>query len=160
MSQSHHKECERSTSNLIDHLLTSDCSECVAAGERMADLRDTTTRSLPRRMWINQPSTSQQFFRLHGENVLAVAEDVRHWRVYFLSGDTVSCVMHANCLSPGWKTGQMAYHVDITYKDDFQGERRTFYNEGDRSRFIIAAWEQGHIDQKRLRATSNSEELT
>lgn len=58
--------------------------------------------NLPFRAWINQPSTLQPLHRLHGTRVLAVAEYDDIYRVYFLSGDTISQQVPAACLSIGW----------------------------------------------------------
>jgi hypothetical protein len=55
------------------------------------------------RMWINQPSTLQPLHQLHGKNVLAVKEGENMYRIYFLSGDTISMRAHSNTLSWGWK---------------------------------------------------------
>lgn len=57
------------------------------------------------RMWINQPSTSQPLHSLHGRNVLAVREDKDSnlYRIYFLTGATISMNAHKNSLSWGWK---------------------------------------------------------
>jgi hypothetical protein len=55
------------------------------------------------RMWVNQPSSLQQFHNLHGTNVLAVEECVGTMRVYFLSGDIVSQQMPASALSLDWR---------------------------------------------------------
>jgi hypothetical protein len=75
------------------------------------------------RMWINQPSTNQPFHKLHGTNVLAChpydepeqehvsgvnvlsrpLSYVKVTKIYFLSGDVVSQVIHENALSAGWK---------------------------------------------------------
>ena len=59
-----------------------------------------------KRMWINQPSTLQNYHELHGVNVLAEFVDGEHCyavRVYFLSGPVVSQVVTVGCLSEGWK---------------------------------------------------------
>jgi len=56
------------------------------------------------RMWIDQPSTTQPLHRLHGTNVLAVREDDRYMRVYFLSGDVISQLASSYWLSKGWTT--------------------------------------------------------
>jgi len=55
------------------------------------------------RMWINQPSTLQPLHQLHGKNVLAVKEGENMYRIYFLSGETISMNAHKNTLSWGWK---------------------------------------------------------
>jgi hypothetical protein len=58
----------------------------------------------PRRMWINQPSTSQPEHGLHGCNVLAVPEvDGEYFTVYFLTGPIVSTRVSKLSLSEGWK---------------------------------------------------------
>lgn len=58
--------------------------------------------SRPQRMWINQPSSLQPHHALHGVNVLAVHEYGDTFRVYFLSGSTVSQQMLRRTLSNGW----------------------------------------------------------
>ena len=55
------------------------------------------------RMWINQLSTLQPLYHLHGTNVLAVHEYDDTWCVYFLSGDVISMQVSSLCLSRGWK---------------------------------------------------------
>ncbi len=52
-----------------------------------------------KRMWINQPSTLQEFHRLHGQNVLL---DVERETIYFTSGPVVSMQIPLSVLSPGW----------------------------------------------------------
>lgn len=54
------------------------------------------------RMWINQPSTSQPHHELHGTRVLASREYNDTFKVYFLSGATVSQQLLASALSIGW----------------------------------------------------------
>jgi hypothetical protein len=53
-------------------------------------------------MWVNQPSTLQPLHKLHGTNVLAVAEG-NDWRIYFLNGAVVSQDAPKNSLANGWK---------------------------------------------------------
>lgn len=60
-----------------------------------------TSDSLPRRMWVNQPSALQPHHALHGVRVLAV-RDGDSERVYFLDGDVVDQQMLPSALSPGW----------------------------------------------------------
>lgn len=55
------------------------------------------------RMWINQPSSLQPHHDLHGTNVLALHEYDNTYRVYFLSGDTISQQMFSTSLSKGWR---------------------------------------------------------
>lgn len=55
-----------------------------------------------RRMWINQPSTSQPYHHLHGIDVLAVRESGHTFRCYFLSGPIISQQVPGMCLSDGW----------------------------------------------------------
>lgn len=62
----------------------------------------TSTTKYPQRMWINQPSGLQPLHHLHGTNVLAVHEYDDTWRVYFLSGDTISMQCLRLWLSDGW----------------------------------------------------------
>jgi hypothetical protein len=59
--------------------------------------------SLPQRMCINQPSAQQPLHSLHGTNVLAVFEREGTYRIYFLSGNTISQEASSLCLSKGWK---------------------------------------------------------
>lgn len=63
------------------------------------------TRNLPRRMWVNQPSSHQPLHRLHGTNVLAVEEN-DSYRIYFLEGAVVSQTAPKEALSRGWLTGR------------------------------------------------------
>jgi hypothetical protein len=53
-------------------------------------------------MWIDQPSTLQPLHKYHGTNVLAIPEG-NDYRIYFLSGDTISMQASRNWLSLGWK---------------------------------------------------------
>lgn len=57
---------------------------------------------LPRRAWINQPSTAQALHHLHGTNVLAVPDVGSVTRVYFLFGDVLSQQVPTAALSEGW----------------------------------------------------------
>jgi len=54
------------------------------------------------RMWIDQPSTLQPLHKYHGTNVLAIPEG-NDYRIYFLSGDTISMQASRNWLALGWK---------------------------------------------------------
>jgi len=56
-----------------------------------------------RRMWINQPSTSQPLHHLHGMNVLAVPEGQHDYRIYFLTGEVISQMAPCESLSKGWR---------------------------------------------------------
>lgn len=60
------------------------------------------TRNLPRRMWINQPSTLQPAHKWHGTNVLALHEYDNMYRAYFLSGPVESMQVSGLALSKGW----------------------------------------------------------
>ncbi len=54
------------------------------------------------RMWVNQPSTLQQFHELNGQRVLAQAP-VNGWTtVWFVSGPVESQSIEWRALSPGW----------------------------------------------------------
>lgn len=55
-----------------------------------------------KRMWINQPSTTQPLHSLHGTLVLAAKETDDIQRVYFLSGEVVSQRVPVSTLSDGW----------------------------------------------------------
>lgn len=55
-----------------------------------------------KRMWINQPSTTQPAHPLHGRRVLAKKENGVTHQVYFLSGPIVSASLPSIVLSPGW----------------------------------------------------------
>jgi hypothetical protein len=56
-----------------------------------------------RRMWINQPSTSQPYHYLHGTRVLAAPPNAFTAQIFFLWGDTVSQEGFPEiALSPGW----------------------------------------------------------
>ena len=63
-------------------------------------------RGLPKRMWVNQPSTLQPLHNLHGTNVLAIPEREGIYRIYFLSGPVISQEASTLCLSNGW-TGNL-----------------------------------------------------
>jgi hypothetical protein len=54
-------------------------------------------------MWINQPSKFDAHHALHGTNVLAIHEYDSTWRIYFLSGNTISQQVHKHALSIGWR---------------------------------------------------------
>ena len=69
---------------------------------RPAEPADPLAGNLPRRMWVNQPSTSQPCHCRHGERVLAVHDYGGVARVYLLSGDVVSMQMPWSALSLGW----------------------------------------------------------
>lgn len=56
-----------------------------------------------KRMWINQPSTSQPYHALHGTNVLAVKEYGSTYCIFFLCGPIVSQQIDGAALSPGWR---------------------------------------------------------
>jgi hypothetical protein len=56
-----------------------------------------------KRMWINQPSTLQQYRGFHGLNVLAVYEAGELDRIFFLSGAIVNQQIDPAALSPGWR---------------------------------------------------------
>jgi len=64
-----------------------------------------------KRMWINQPSTSQPLHHLHGTNVLAYLEPKckNTYRIYFLSGSIVSQQCQRNSLSEGWNLSWKNY---------------------------------------------------
>jgi hypothetical protein len=56
------------------------------------------------RMWVNQPSTLQQYHNEHGKNVLADMTMEGDWCiVYFTEGDVHSMEMYKIALSKGWK---------------------------------------------------------
>ena len=59
--------------------------------------------NLPRRVWINQPSTLQPDPRLHGMNVLAIRDTDMMARIYYLSGPIESQQVSYLSLSEGWK---------------------------------------------------------
>lgn len=58
---------------------------------------------IPRRCWINQPSTLQPLHEHHGTNVLAVPYCADSHAVYFLDGNVISMVVPSEVLSEGWK---------------------------------------------------------
>ena len=58
---------------------------------------------IPRRCWINQPSTLQPLHEHHGTNVLAVPYCEGSHAVYFLDGNVISMVVPSEVLSEGWK---------------------------------------------------------
>lgn len=55
-----------------------------------------------RRMWINQPSTSQPHHKLHGARVLVEEPVVGYRRIWFTSGPVISMEIHMLALSEGW----------------------------------------------------------
>jgi hypothetical protein len=58
-----------------------------------------------KRMWVNQPSTSQADHRHHGTRVLVDINDTtfeHSVRCWFTSGKTVSSQINRSALSPGW----------------------------------------------------------
>jgi hypothetical protein len=61
-----------------------------------------TTDNLPRRVWVNQPSTLQPLHEIDRTLGLAVYEDAGYSRLYFLSGPVISCRAPNNALSDGW----------------------------------------------------------
>lgn len=60
-----------------------------------------------RRMWVNQPSTYQQYHKLHGINVLAEYHDGELVRVWHVSGPIVHQQMDNLALSKGWRTNHI-----------------------------------------------------
>ena len=61
----------------------------------------------PQRMYINQPSTLQDFNEYHGRNVITVppilpTSNVPHIRVYFTKGSLVSMIIPVGALARGW----------------------------------------------------------
>ena len=54
-----------------------------------------------KRMWINQPSTLQQYHHLHGRNVLADFRD-DETVIYFMEGAVISQQIDPLALDPGW----------------------------------------------------------
>lgn len=59
-----------------------------------------------KRAWINQPSTLQPLHKLNGVNVLAIPEDDKCSRIYFLSGDVISARVPSLVLSKGWRSDE------------------------------------------------------
>jgi hypothetical protein len=53
-------------------------------------------------MWINQPSTLQDYHKLNGKNVLADMTEEQVVDIYFLSGEVVSQRISRMALSEGW----------------------------------------------------------
>lgn len=62
-----------------------------------------------KRMWVNQPSTQQQYHSQHGTKVLAEITNDEIIDVYFLSGAIIGQKMHKIALSQGWNetTGEI-----------------------------------------------------
>ena len=55
------------------------------------------------RKWFNQPSTLQDYHKLHGVKVLVQEQPGRSVvQVWFLSGDVVSMEVPPGVLSDGW----------------------------------------------------------
>ena len=68
-----------------------------------------------KRMWINQPSTLQQFHHLHATNVLVDWPDqfTQTARIYFLDGAVHSQEIPKHVLSSGWQgTHDKTFKVD------------------------------------------------
>jgi hypothetical protein len=59
-------------------------------------------RPVPRRMWVNQPSTLQPLHKRHGENVIAVLDYKDTYRCYPISGEVSSFQCRSQSLSEGW----------------------------------------------------------
>lgn len=55
--------------------------------------------TMMKRMWINQPSTYQEFHKYHGKNVLL---DTVHEVIYFLEGPVISMQVPLRILAKGW----------------------------------------------------------
>lgn len=56
------------------------------------------------RMWINQPSTHQEFHKMHGTNVLADLDSRPNIaRIYFLESTVISQDILKTALSDGWR---------------------------------------------------------
>ena len=53
-------------------------------------------------MWVNQPSTLQQYHKLHGTKVLAMHEYDDTYLIYFLSGEIEAQQIFKSALSEGW----------------------------------------------------------
>lgn len=58
---------------------------------------------MPKRMWINQPSTLQPLHAYHGRNVLAIDDGNGQARMYFTSGPVVAIRGPWLALSEGWR---------------------------------------------------------
>lgn len=58
----------------------------------------------PRRCWINQPSTNQQFHQYHGSKVIAIEVDENTTEIFFVYGDVISMQIPNDIpiLSEGW----------------------------------------------------------
>ena len=65
-------------------------------------VRDALAGNLPKRCWVNQPSTLHRLHCYHGARVLAVHDYDAIARVYFVSGNVVSIQMPWAALSLGW----------------------------------------------------------
>lgn len=57
---------------------------------------------VPFRVWVNQPSTLQQFHHLNGQNFLVVHEYDDTYRIFFLDGDVIDQQIFGSALSLGW----------------------------------------------------------
>jgi len=55
-----------------------------------------------KRMWINQPSTLQQYHAMHGTRVLAEHEYGDTYRIWFLDGPIESQQLPGRALLIGW----------------------------------------------------------
>ena len=60
------------------------------------------TKNIPKRMWVDQPSTLQPLHELHGTNVLAILDRPGTYRIFFLSGPIIEQEASPEWLSNGW----------------------------------------------------------
>lgn len=77
----------------------------AATGVRRAIVKGENVRvirTMPTRMWINQPAKGQCCHHMHGTAVLAVHEGKGMSTIYPLEGATVSMRVPTDVLSPGW----------------------------------------------------------
>jgi hypothetical protein len=58
--------------------------------------------NIPRRVWINAPSIYQCYHKYHGINGLAIEENDKVARFFFLNGDFISMLVPIMYLSENW----------------------------------------------------------
>lgn len=90
-----------------------------------------------KRMWFDQPSTSQPLHELHGVRVLACPDTDRTMRAYFLSGDVIDMQVPRETLSQGWPEEQTSTREVDDLRSEAQRDEpgqkvmRMVFQEGD-----------------------------
>lgn len=78
------------------------CYQQQPAEQQLKNLQLNASRSQPRRVWVNQPSTLQCCHEMHGLRGLAVQDTNGMVCFYYLEGAAISCRIPASALSEGW----------------------------------------------------------